>query len=419
MTWRRDELPKTAATLASRPGHETVRVLVADVLRYGLHANLDELGQEVQAPDIGGRLDTLFGATVFEYKSNLSRERGDVEARLPDYLADRERKTGRRFLGVVTDGRAWEAYELRDGKLALLGKPLDLSPAQPDALLAWLEPALADRDDLPPEPLAVQRALGRDSFAFGHARAVLGELWDALRGHPEVALKRQLWDGLLREVYGQPVGNDALFLQHTYLTIVAKTIAARALGKETDSADAILSGALLEQDGIYGAVEGDFFDWVLLDPRGAALVLQIARQAARFDLRDVQADVLKALYESLIDPDQRHDLGEYYTPDWLATKVVARAVERPLDQRVLDPACGSGTFLFHAVRHLLAAAKEAGLPDTEAVRRCAERVRGLDVHPVAVIIARVTWLLALGPAITERQGAYTCPSFLATPCSGT
>ncbi len=331
MTWRRDDLPQTAAKLASRPGHETVRVLVADVLRYGLRANLDELSQEVRAPDIGGRLDTLFGATVFEYKTDLRRERGDVEARLPDYLADRERKTGRRFLGIATDGRAWEAYELRDAKLAALGKPLNLDPARPAealgaALLAWLEPALADRDDLPPEPRAVQRALGRDSFAFGHARAALGALWDTLRSHPEVALKRQLWDGLLREVYGQPVGNDALFLQHTYLTIVAKTIAARALQQDTDSAEAILSGQLLEQEGIYGAVEGDFFDWVLLDPAGAALVLQVARQAARFRLRDVQADVLKALYESLIDPDQRHDLGEYYTPDWLAAKVVRAAV---------------------------------------------------------------------------------------------
>lgn len=151
---------------------------------------------------------------------------------------------------------------------------------------------------------------------------------------------------------------------------------------------------------------------MLLDPRGAALVLQVARQAARFRLQDVQADVLKALYESLIDPDQRHDLGEYYTPDWLAAKLVRAAVARPLDDRVLDPACGSGTFLFHAVRHLLAAAKAAGLPDAEAVRLCAEGVRGLDVHPVAVIIARVTWLLALGPAIAERPAALHVPVFL-------
>lgn len=79
---------------------------------------------------------------------------------------------------------------------------------------------------------------------------------------------------------------------------------------------------------------------------------------------------------------------------------------------MLDPACGSGTFLFHAVRHLLAAAEEAGWPAARAVREAAGRIRGLDVHPVAVIIARVTWLLALGEAVTEREGELHVPVYL-------
>jgi SAM-dependent methyltransferase len=117
-------------------------------------------------------------------------------------------------------------------------------------------------------------------------------------------------------------------------------------------------------------------------------------------------------YESLIDPAQRRDLGEYYTPDWLAAKIMARALSDPLNQRVLDPACGSGTFLFHAIRRKLAAADGAGVARAAAVAACVEQVRGLDVHPVAVIIARVTWLLALGPAIEARGGEIYVPVFL-------
>ncbi|MGA7868728.1 MAG: N-6 DNA methylase, partial [Stellaceae bacterium] len=145
---------------------------------------------------------------------------------------------------------------------------------------------------------------------------------------------------------------------------------------------------------------------------GRDLVVRIARQTARFRLRDVQVDVLKSLYESLIDPAQRHDLGEYYTPDWLASKVTARALTDPLTQRVLDPACGSGTFLFHAIRRKLAAAEAAGSTRGSAVAACVQQVRGLDVHPVAVIIARVTWLLALGQAIEERIGELHVPVYL-------
>ncbi len=80
--------------------------------------------------------------------------------------------------------------------------------------------------------------------------------------------------------------------------------------------------------GIQGAVESDFFDWISRTAKAVIWFSRIARQAARFRLRDVEVDVLKALYESLIDPAQRHDLGEYYTPDWLAAKIVAARAER-------------------------------------------------------------------------------------------
>jgi hypothetical protein len=57
---------------------------------------------------------------------------------------------------------------------------------------------------------------------------------------------------------------------------------------------------------------------------------------------------------------------------------------------VLDPACGSGTFLFRAIRRLLAAHAAAGLLPARAVAVAERLVRGIDVHPVAVILARVT-----------------------------
>ena len=130
--------------------------------------------------------------------------------------------------------------------------------------------------------------------------------------------------------------------------------------------------------------------------RGLIWSQRIARHVGRFRLSEVKADVLKGLYESLIDPEDRHDLGEYYTPDWLAARMCAEAIDRPLEQRVLDPACGSGAFLFHALRQLLAAAETEGLDTPAALQHCLDKIIGIDVHPVAVQIARVTYLLALG-----------------------
>ena len=84
----------------------------------------------------------------------------------------------------------------------------------------------------------------------------------------------------------------------------AYSVIAKPWGSVTENNDAaaILSGRALDVEGIQGAVESDFFDWILELADGRDLVLRIARQTSRFRLRDVEVDVLKSLYESLIDP---------------------------------------------------------------------------------------------------------------------
>jgi SAM-dependent methyltransferase len=117
---------------------------------------------------------------------------------------------------------------------------------------------------------------------------------------------------------------------------------------------------------------------------------------------------MKVLYESVISTDWRHRLGEYYTPDWLAERMVLDVVDNPLSQRVLDPACGSGTFLFHAVRRYLGAADLEQQSNSEAIAGATGHVLGVDVHPVAVTLARLTYLLAIG---RDRLAAPGRPDF--------
>src|SRR5262249_9020002 len=46
------------------------------------------------------------------------------------------------------------------------------------------------------------------------------------------------------------------------------------------------------------------------------------------------------------------------------------------------------------------------------VECCVDQVRGLDVHPVAVTLARVTWLLAMGALLRAGPPRLTVPVFL-------
>ncbi len=79
------------------------------MLRHAFGATYAGLDHEVRLPEVHGRADMLFGATVFEFKSDLGREMRDVLARLLDYLAERERQTSRKYLGVATDGATFVA----------------------------------------------------------------------------------------------------------------------------------------------------------------------------------------------------------------------------------------------------------------------------------------------------------------------
>ncbi len=408
-----EERDALVAELAQRPGHEKVRVLLHRLLVAGLGAASREIDFEKPAPEVRGRIDALLGRTVFELKSDLRRERKDAAAALARYLAQREGATGERYTGIATDGADFTAFFLKDGHAVEVAAHR-ASPHDSRALLVWLQGAVAIGEDLLPDPYVVKREFGRNSLAARRALDDLAAFWSAVGHTPEARLKRELWGRLLGLAYGEDVGDDALFMQHSYLAIVAKAVAwAAVIAAPPPNAAALLHGGAFSDLGIASQSEPDFFDWPLAATGGAELAMQIVRQVNRFRLSDLRVDILKALYEGLIDPETRHDLGEYYTPDWLAARMVAEAMDKPLEQRLLDPACGSGTFLFHALRAVLAAAEGAGRSPAQAVRLALDKVAGIDIHPVAVIFARVTCLLALAPTLRqEHPGDVSLPVYL-------
>ena len=396
--------------LAAKPGHDEVKSDFRQLLIDEFDAPLADIRFE-QRVEVKSRIDALIGRTVFEAKRDLASEMKDVERKMPDYLANREAETGEPFVGIASDGRKWVVMALEQGALVRIKETI-LDPEKPGEFLAWLDGALALKISLPPDPQTVRIELGADSVAFRAADKALRALWDKLKIEAAVGLKRQLWAQLLKIVYGRDADSDALWLQHSYLVVVAKCIALAVLGMKEDDPARLLSGEALASAGIAGAVESDFFDWVVADAEGVKLVRRIMAHVRRFRLAEVESDVLKVLYESLIDRTERHGLGEYYTPDWLAAKIVKHAVDRPVEQKVLDPACGSGAFLFHAIRVFLADAAEGDMAPDRMAFEASQHVAGMDIHPVAVIIARVTYLLALAPVLAKRAGAIYVPVYL-------
>ena len=171
--------------------------------------------------------------------------------------------------------------------------------------------------------------------------------------------------------------------------------------------------------GFENFVGDDFFTWMtapVVAEQGQRLLQSVAtRLTAAYDLKAVREDLLKELYQELVDPQTRHDLGEFYTPDWLAELTLREAgfppreVTASSDSSLLDPSCGSGTFLFTAVRLL----RESGVRRKQLVEFSVNQLAGVDVHPLAVTIAKTNLLLALGDDLHGYRQRVNLPVYMA------
>lgn len=414
--------------LRRRDSHRTEAEVQADVRQLILSAPFEleegDVAIVLLESPVGDRrrIDVEVGSTVIEVKRDLRRGRVKEEAveQLCGYVAHRAEQTGRRYVGVLTDGAEWLAYDLIDGELQQVSSLIIQDGPEPvSKLVYWLEGVLATASGVTPNAVEISARLGAGSSAHALDRATISALYQSNKNAPTIQVKRALWARLLTSALGtQFTDSDDLFIEHTLLVNTAEIIAHTVLGLRTSDINpaSLLSGVKFAEAGINGVVEADFFDWVIEVPGGPEFIRTLARRLERFDWGNVQEDVMKVLYESVIGTETRKRLGEYYTPDWLAQAMVEESITDPLNTRALDPSCGSGTFLFHCARHYLAAAEQLDpLPSLgERLDGLTQSVVGMDLHPVAVTFARVTYLLAIGRdrLTAPDRGTVHIPVFL-------
>ncbi|MGH2639298.1 MAG: N-6 DNA methylase, partial [Rhabdochlamydiaceae bacterium] len=105
-------------------------------------------------------------------------------------------------------------------------------------------------------------------------------------------------------------------------------------------------------------------------------------------------------------------LGEYYTPDWLAEYMVEKTLDRNPEKSILDPSCGSGTFLAAAIRRKKTLLKNK--KPRQQLDILLSSISGVDIHPLAVILSRANFLTSLGTdLLSARRGSISVPVFMA------
>ena len=180
-------------------------------------------------------------------------------------------------------------------------------------------------------------------------------------------------------------------------------------------------------------LEGDYYSWYLemLNEDLANLIAELARSLADYEIATPQLepefarDLLKRLYQHLVPSDLRHKLGEFYTPDWLANYLldeIGLSLDNlinigkedhlaPLQLRVLDPACGSGTFLVLYISKIRRYAEEHYIYDI-LLKYILDNVIGYDLNPLAVLTARTNYLLTIADLLAYSTGTIEIPVYL-------
>ena len=385
--------------------------------------------QEENPPTQGSRqaVDLRALDTFIEFKRRVGPSgitpNPDYVQQLDDYLAQSATEGRGVRLGILTDGKHWLLRWPGAGAVRTT-RPYAFILESPDSgadLYKWLrDEALAATQQTQPDRRSIATRFGPDSLLYQRDIDTLRQLYQSTADSETIAVKRRLWHNLLMAALGEIARGqqqmDDLFVRHTYLSMTIGMVVQASFGIDIaevaeSEPSALLNGHRFHNaTGLHGIVESDFFAWPAEVEGGMSLVKTLARRVARFEWSNAPADAGAILYETVIPPDERRQLGEYYTPDWLARVMVRELVIDPLNQRVLDPACGSGTFLVEAVAHFLEAAHQAKLTPQAVIESLRVAVTGIDVHPVAVHLARAAWTLAARPAIVAAADAgYSSP----------
>jgi hypothetical protein len=350
------------------------------------------------------------------------------------------------MFGVGLDGNYFIFIRFRDDKWQVQ-EPVEVNKYSAERFL-WALYNLGQKG----KPFSSEYLAGDFGSDSKLAQDGVRTLYEAISttDHPKAQVFFNQWKILFGEVCGYDVDNpsdkikklaefygvehrkkfkaaELLFAVHSYYAIFMKLLASEiaayfhklptplqkmiqasssnALKREMEDLEA---GSIFRHLNITNFLEGDLFAWYV--PVWSAPIEQLVRgMVARLDdynpgtLSEDPAgsrDLLKKLYQQLFPKSVRHDLGEYYTPDWLAEHVLNELeyVGDP-DKRLLDPACGSGTFLVMAINRIRKwydeNREQARFDEGDLCRKILSNVIGFDLNPLAVMAARTNYLIAI------------------------
>jgi len=152
----------------------------------------------------------------------------------------------------------------------------------------------------------------------------------------------------------------------------------------------------------------ELFNWYHLDRQRLVMALH---RLSRFDFAGVDSDIIGTIYNTYVNRKEKREKGQYYTPPAIVNYILdtvgysGRAIIGS-NKRLIDPACGSGTFLVSAAKRFVAAysGTDGKVGDPLAVlERLQSNLFGFDLNPFACYLAEVNLLIQVLDLIKQAH----------------
>ncbi len=281
-----------------------------------------------------GRADTLYGNVIIEFERDLAKTGDHAVDQLREYVsADWKPNQSYSYTLIATDCLEWRIYAVDFEAMSVCLVDADctaedltlketdrftLGERTLDAFYYFLDRYLFQTEVRKPTLDAIKRDFGETSSVFLTSFRLLAQHFRAVRQDPHVQTAFEQWQRFLSIAYGSFEAREDVFLVHTYLSLFAKVLAYEVLTGDTfineDEQRRIVDGSEFEKRNVRNFATDDFYNWIADARHRDALkpVFRTITQAiGRYDFSSVDEDILKGVYQELIDLETRHALGEY------------------------------------------------------------------------------------------------------------
>lgn len=386
-----------------------------------------------------GFQDVDLGTVTLEWKKNLgiNRDKKKGQKELREYTSGKWNKNGYSdsYIGLLTDGLNWIAYSAKCNSIKVEYNENDVELCQIESikvkdekdtefLYNFLYKYLILENKLVINPKVLQERFGENSEINKECVATIKGIVETVKLEDQSVLKYiNMWN--MYKQYNMDLTSEeklTVYAQNLYLVVLTRILVARLMGMDECNIDdvwimEILNGTRFRNHfKIKNFVQEDIYYWII-DRIYLDKFIDIAKKLyfkmSEYDFINTNKDnLLHLIYEEITPKNHRKKYGQKSTDFRLCDNIIDRLdSEIEVGKKYIEPAIGSGSIQRSLIINLKDKMQKMGMGYQEQLEILQKDVVGIDIDPIAIILAKSEWIITNSDIIKKSKTSIEIPIY--------